>query len=269
MVVLLFTAGCADEASVPTSSRAVEGWAPVTEPPLSPRYDAHAFWLDGRVVVMGGTDARPCPPTASCVPPDESPFRDGAALDPGTGRWRPIAEAPVPLGFATSVAIGDTAYLWITGTGESRWSAAFVAYDAGDDRWRRLPFPTGDPHEWPAARGRRRPHRGVPGNPRGRGPPRSRVRPVDRDMGRTPPRPTHPFVRPRDGVDGCRSGAARAGGRATARVRGAGCLSSRGARPPDGGMEPAAGFRGHRLRPHVVLGGRARRERVPRFGGRR
>lgn len=149
-VAIPLMAGCRDEFDVPPSTMAVEGWTPVTEPPLSPRYDAHAFWLGGRVVVMGGTDARPCPPTASCVLPNEMPFRDGAALDPRTGRWRPIAEAPVPLGLATSAAIGDTAYLWLTGTGWSPGApAAFVAYDAGDDRWRQLPFPAGDPHEWP------------------------------------------------------------------------------------------------------------------------
>lgn len=151
-VALVLLAGCAD----PRPERAGDetGWMEVADPPLSPRYGAHAFWLDERVVVMGGTDARPCPTHAACVPPDEPPFRDGAGLDPATGRWRTIAEAPVPLGWAWSAVLGDTVYLWITGSGWSPGAPpAFVAYDAGDDRWQALPFPQGEDGRGLAAAG--------------------------------------------------------------------------------------------------------------------
>jgi hypothetical protein len=148
-VGLVLLAGCADSHLKP--ARDEPGWTQVADPPLSPRYGAHAFWLDERVVVMGGTDTRPCPPSADCVPPDQPPFRDGAALDLTTGRWRPIADAPVPLGWASSAIVGDTVYLWITG---SEWSPgappSFVAYDAGDDRWQELPLPQGEEDEWQA-----------------------------------------------------------------------------------------------------------------------
>jgi hypothetical protein len=143
---LVSLGACAERAPEPRAGD--RGWTEVAEPPLSARYAAHAFWLDGRVVVMGGTDARPCPPGADCVLPEEPPLRDGAAMDPATGRWQPIGDAPVPLGWATSAVVDDTVFLWVGGSGwEPGAPPAFLAYDAGRDRWQQLPLPdAGD--EW-------------------------------------------------------------------------------------------------------------------------
>jgi hypothetical protein len=135
--------GCALQSAERSGS--VPGWTGLPDSPLSPRYGAHAFWVGGLVVVMGGADAPPCPPMADCAPSAKPPFRDGAAFDPSTGRWHSIEEAPVPLGSASSVVAGDHVYLWTAGWDWTPGSPpALVAYDAGSDRWRELPLPMDD-----------------------------------------------------------------------------------------------------------------------------
>lgn len=120
-------------------------WTELPPAPLAPRRSAHALWVGDRLLVMGGTDAPPCPPNADCIEPTEAPFRDGAAYDPATKTWRPIAEAPVPLGYASTAVVGDRAYFLLGGFGSSHPDvrAAFLAYDAATDRWRELAMPRG------------------------------------------------------------------------------------------------------------------------------
>jgi hypothetical protein len=121
-------------------------WRELPAPPLSPRELPTGFWTGSEVVLVGGSDAPPCSPTASCRPPTTPPLADGAAFDPKTGTWRPIAEAPVAFSWAAPAVVGSTAYLHVPG---EPWRpdapSAFLAYRIDEDRWEELPVPTSDP----------------------------------------------------------------------------------------------------------------------------
>jgi hypothetical protein len=89
--------------------------------------------------VVGGSDAEPCPPQADC-PLDPTPLADGAALDPDTGRWRRIADAPVPVIAARGAVVGGAAYV-LPWPGTDAGPAEVLAYDIGADRWTRRTAP--------------------------------------------------------------------------------------------------------------------------------
>ena len=143
----LVTAACgAQEPAGPEKAGDSAVWQAVPAGPLSPREGALALWTGREVLLIGGSDAPPCPPTASCVPPDMPPLADGAAFDPQTGTWRRIADAPVPFEWAEGTVMDTTAYLWIPGSpGRPSADPAFLAYRIEEDRWEELPFPSGDP----------------------------------------------------------------------------------------------------------------------------
>jgi hypothetical protein len=109
-------------------------WRALAPMPLSPRWMPLTVWTGEEALVVGGGIDPPCPPTASCVEADKM-ARDGAAYDPRTDTWRPIADAPVDAGywFRTAV-VGDTVVVY---DGDQRW----WAYDIGADVWRGLPAP--------------------------------------------------------------------------------------------------------------------------------
>jgi hypothetical protein len=108
-------------------------WRELAPMPLAPRYSPVAVWTGDEVLVVGGGIGSPCPPNASCTQP-EVMARDGAAYDPDTDAWRPIAEAPTGVGYwFRPVVVGDVLVLF----GDDRW----WAYDVGDDAWRTLPAP--------------------------------------------------------------------------------------------------------------------------------
>lgn len=134
-------AACADPSSEGPSAGA--GWESIPASPLSTRYGAHAFWVGGRVVVVGGFETDPCPPNADCVLPSEPPLHDGAAFDPFTEEWGPIAEAPAPLGWVSAAVVGDVLYVLVL---EFEWmpltQRAFLRYDVARDRWDELEPPS-------------------------------------------------------------------------------------------------------------------------------
>jgi len=68
---------------------------------------------------------------ADCQEPNDS-AKDGAALDPGTGRWRPIAAAPVPIPAFSPRAV-------VAGHLVVRVGSALLDYEISADRWLRLP----------------------------------------------------------------------------------------------------------------------------------
>lgn len=129
--------------SLAGSDGAAATWKKLPDAPLSPRESPILFWTGEEVVVVGGSDAEPCPPTASCAVARVPPLPDGAAYDPSTNSWRQIPDAPVPFSWAYPVVIGSTAYLWIPGEpGRPEADSAFLAYHFGDDRWEELFLPT-------------------------------------------------------------------------------------------------------------------------------
>lgn len=124
-------------------------WASVPEGPTA-RSNALGVWTGSEVLVVGGDPEPWCPPNADCAPPDFTQLTDGAAFDPLTSQWRPISEAPTPLGHWSSTAIvGDHLYVLVqpTFTASGRSSASFLEYDIVHDEWIVLPSP-GGPDEW-------------------------------------------------------------------------------------------------------------------------
>lgn len=143
---VLFLAACgADESSLPDRGRGSAAWREVPAGPLGPREGALGLWTGREVLLIGGSDAPPCPPNARCVVPDVPPLADGAAFDPRTREWRRIAEAPLPFEWAQGLVVGTTAYLWVPGSPERPDAdAGFLAYHIEEDRWEELPLPPGD-----------------------------------------------------------------------------------------------------------------------------
>jgi hypothetical protein len=142
----LVTAACGAQDALHSGNRSeTTRWHAIPAGPLSPRETALGLWTGNEVLLIGGSDAPPCPPSASCAASDEPPLADGAAFDPQTGTWRRIADSPVPFDWAEGAVIGNTAYLWIPGSpGRPQAASAFLAYYIADDRWEELTLPVHD-----------------------------------------------------------------------------------------------------------------------------
>jgi hypothetical protein len=124
------------------TAEAAGSWRKAPPAPLSPREHAVGAWTGREALIVGGSDAPPCPPGASCGRQRTPPLRDGAAYDPRTRSWRRIAEAPVGFDFADSAVVGRTVFVATPGS-DARPGApsAVLAYRVETDRWRRLPSP--------------------------------------------------------------------------------------------------------------------------------
>jgi len=88
------------------------GWVRVPEPPLTSRNDAVAAWTGSEVIVFGGAEGTVECEGSGCGHLDLPASTDGAAYNPKTRTWRPIA--PAPLGASRSppqVMIGDDLYV--------------------------------------------------------------------------------------------------------------------------------------------------------------
>ena len=143
---LLLTSACADPRSgaVPLLTTAAEPtWNAVPDGPLTPREGTLGLWTGREVLLIGGTDGPPCPPLADCIAPSAPPLASGAAFNPTTGLWRRIADAPAPVAWAQGAVVGDTAYVLTQAYPASNTPATMLAYSLANDRWERLPLPTG------------------------------------------------------------------------------------------------------------------------------
>jgi hypothetical protein len=134
LAAALGACGTATPASAPGSGPASKpgGWSRAPASPLSPRHSALAVAVGDEVLLIGGDASPVCPPTASCAGEPEA-LEDGAAYDPVTGRWRRLADAPVPLARGAAVELGGLAYVMT--------DDRLLAYDPGTDTWSRLPAP--------------------------------------------------------------------------------------------------------------------------------
>ncbi|MBO3737619.1 hypothetical protein [Actinoplanes flavus] len=139
-------AGCAEntEPAAVVAEAGTGGWTALPTSPLSPREAVLGLWTGREVLIVGGTDAAPCPPNASCVG-DPTPLTDGAAFDPATNRWRKIADSPVALTGEPGAVVGDTAYV-LPGDGKQ-----LLAYRIGDDTWTKVAVPFGGGYQLLAA----------------------------------------------------------------------------------------------------------------------
>jgi hypothetical protein len=103
---------------------ATDTWKTIDDAPIAGRRSAKAVWTGSRVVIWGGLD-------------DEGRgLHDGALLDPASGEWTTVAQAPEQVS-----AIGSAA-VW-TGTEMLVWGGPAgskgAAYDPKTDQWRLLP----------------------------------------------------------------------------------------------------------------------------------
>ncbi len=127
---VLLVAGCGP-ADAPEAEST--GWRAAADSPLSPREQALGLWTGREVLLIGGSDAPPCPPNASCAQ-DPTPPTDGAAFDPEANRWRPLATPPVSLLGAHGVVLGSVAYVL-------PYASELVTYRIDRDTWARQPVP--------------------------------------------------------------------------------------------------------------------------------
>jgi hypothetical protein len=119
------------------STQDLHGYSPLTRrwqafppTPLSKRIAPAAAWTGHEILVFGGRalGAYPAPV-----------LTDGAALDPASGTWRPMAPAPYGisnLGGTVTVWTGHEVLVWDQGTSPGEH---LLAYDPGADKWRQLP----------------------------------------------------------------------------------------------------------------------------------
>ena len=112
-------------------------WSRIATSPLAPRMYETSVWTGTEMLVFGGNDERPCPPNADCVGGQATrQFRDGAAYDPDTDSWRPIADTPIDFGVAQAELVGDEVVVVAQPAGQYDESQTWV-YDVAGDRWRR------------------------------------------------------------------------------------------------------------------------------------
>lgn len=119
-----------------------EQWQQIADGPLSARQGEVAVWTGEEMVVFGGDDGEPCPPNAGCVGIEGTRwFTDGAAYDPETDTWRPIADLPFPMAVGQATVVGDEVV--VTGAPARRRDGDrfALAWSPDDDTWRRLPDP--------------------------------------------------------------------------------------------------------------------------------
>jgi len=122
------------------------GWQDISTELLSPRADALGVWTGSEVLIIGGESGAGCPPIARCPAPESPPLSDGAAFDPVSGSWRPIADAPVPLDGTSSAVVHDGLLYVMAYARPSRGIdiGGFFRYSPLSDTWEELPSPDGD-----------------------------------------------------------------------------------------------------------------------------
>ena len=115
-------------------------WSSMAESPLAPRFEPAVVWTGEEMLVIGGYDR------------SGREFDDGAAFDPVTNSWRPIAALPSSReqrtgagvgqdGFSTRLAFDGVwfegeAVLRVGGVGPGFWDFDLWAYSPDTDGWR-------------------------------------------------------------------------------------------------------------------------------------
>jgi hypothetical protein len=140
LLIVMLTA-CSDDE--PTAPEPEGSWTSAAAMPLSPRTSPQVGWTGTEVLVVGG-DTSVVPDDSGGGPGD--PVADGAAYDPETDSWRSIADAPEPIPYYfRSGMVGDT--MVVLTIGDNGRVGSWLAYDAGDDAWSRLPDPPRRPRD--------------------------------------------------------------------------------------------------------------------------
>jgi hypothetical protein len=134
LIVLAATACGATDPAPGAGGGSGDGWRELAGSPLSPRHAALGLWTGTEALIVGGADDAICPPNADCGA-DPTPLADGAALDPATGKWRRIANSPVPFTWGQGVVIGTSAYI-LPSQGRQ-----VLVYRVDEDRWTLVQVP--------------------------------------------------------------------------------------------------------------------------------
>ncbi|HEY3238105.1 MAG TPA: hypothetical protein VGL92_00980 [Acidimicrobiia bacterium] len=116
---------------------AEDKWRKLPTSPLGPRADHFAAWTGTEMLVWGGN---PGVPTAF----GNNEFVDGAAYDPATDKWRPMAKFPLAARYAArALWTGKLLVVWGGSRAEDGEDppplADGAAYDPERDRWSVLP----------------------------------------------------------------------------------------------------------------------------------
>lgn len=110
-----------------------EGWEPMADSPLQGRAEPATAWTGTELLVWGGDGA------FSDGGGGEPGRSDGAAYDPASDTWRPMANSPLPEP-ENAIGASDYASAW-TGSELLVWGGPgpkAAAYDPVADSWRRL-----------------------------------------------------------------------------------------------------------------------------------
>lgn len=130
-----------------TYDLATDSWRPISRVGApSPRWQHSAVWTGKEMIVWGGSRYE------SLDPPKFAACGDGAAYDPETDRWRPlaVASAPSPRLSHSAVWTGSTMIVWggLEASGTRRDGAI---YDPARDSWQPMQSagaPTGRGNHW-------------------------------------------------------------------------------------------------------------------------
>jgi hypothetical protein len=113
------------QAPEPAQASVPAGWSTLPAPPFS-RFGGAAVWTGTELVLWGGESDY-----------GEEVHGDGAAFNPATGRWRPLAPGPLlARSGAAAVWTGDEMLIW---GGHEATTNDGAAYDPEEDEWRSLP----------------------------------------------------------------------------------------------------------------------------------
>jgi hypothetical protein len=111
-------------------------WSTMAPAPIVPRSDPAIVWTGHELLVWGG----------SAGSHGSRLYRDGAAYDPSTNRWRLLAPSPLPPTSGASAVWTGQEMLVFGGYDDESLGAfhvtnAAAAYDPSSDTWRLLPPP--------------------------------------------------------------------------------------------------------------------------------
>jgi hypothetical protein len=142
VVVVGLVVRAAVEEGAPVTSHPDSEWVRLPDAPLSPRSNAAIGWTGEEILVFGGSTYL-CPPGADCDFFSEPPFRDGAAYDPDSDRWRSIASTPIPVEGAQAIALNGEAYALVEPwpLGQTGGPQQLLRYVPSEDRWHSYELP--------------------------------------------------------------------------------------------------------------------------------
>jgi hypothetical protein len=134
-------AGCGSADSQRTERAG--SWREAPAPPLSAREWAVGVWTGREALVIGGNDGPVYAPNYDGPTVETPPRRDGAAFNPRTRSWRPIADAPIGIENSSGVAVGGSVYIGVPADPERPTVSPtrLLAYRIDRDRWDSPPPP--------------------------------------------------------------------------------------------------------------------------------